>query len=181
MPGSRCTRVVRGTWWIQAVSSRRQWRFTARRKPAASMAKSCPCRGSGCSRRPTARRCGSRAAVLCLVRPAIAPPRRGARQEKPAISSPATPSGSYRELDQDGRQFSFPTTSPSQFDPARCAGRSTAALLRPRGALRHALRPTDGPDSPRRRSAPPDRRARRAGRAPPARRRRAKTSVVRRR
>ena len=24
---------------------------------------------------------------------------------------------SYRELDQDGRQFSFPTTSPSQFDP----------------------------------------------------------------
>jgi glyoxylase-like metal-dependent hydrolase (beta-lactamase superfamily II) len=25
---------------------------------------------------------------------------------------------SYRELDQDGRQFSFPTTSPSQFDPA---------------------------------------------------------------
>ena len=26
---------------------------------------------------------------------------------------------SYRELDQDGRQFSFPTTSPSQFDPAQ--------------------------------------------------------------
>lgn len=25
---------------------------------------------------------------------------------------------SYRELDRDGRQFSFPTTSPSQFDPA---------------------------------------------------------------
>lgn len=25
---------------------------------------------------------------------------------------------SYRELDQDGRQFAFPTTSPSQFDPA---------------------------------------------------------------
>jgi len=25
---------------------------------------------------------------------------------------------SYRELDQEGRQFSFPTTSPSQFDPA---------------------------------------------------------------
>jgi hydroxyacylglutathione hydrolase len=25
---------------------------------------------------------------------------------------------SYRELDQDGKQFSFPTTSPSQFDPA---------------------------------------------------------------
>jgi glyoxylase-like metal-dependent hydrolase (beta-lactamase superfamily II) len=25
---------------------------------------------------------------------------------------------SYREIDQDGRQFSFPTTSPSQFDPA---------------------------------------------------------------
>ncbi|HUN69836.1 MAG TPA: MBL fold metallo-hydrolase [Burkholderiales bacterium] len=25
---------------------------------------------------------------------------------------------SYRELDQDGRQYSFPTTSPSQFDPA---------------------------------------------------------------
>jgi len=25
---------------------------------------------------------------------------------------------SYRELDQDGRQFSFPTTSPSQFEPA---------------------------------------------------------------
>ncbi|HLX79898.1 MAG TPA: MBL fold metallo-hydrolase [Burkholderiales bacterium] len=25
---------------------------------------------------------------------------------------------SYRALDQDGRQFSFPTTSPSQFDPA---------------------------------------------------------------
>ena len=25
---------------------------------------------------------------------------------------------SYRELDQDGRQFVFPTTSPSQFDPA---------------------------------------------------------------
>jgi hydroxyacylglutathione hydrolase len=24
---------------------------------------------------------------------------------------------SYRELDRDGRQFSFPTTSPSQFDP----------------------------------------------------------------
>jgi hydroxyacylglutathione hydrolase len=24
---------------------------------------------------------------------------------------------SYREIDQDGRQFSFPTTSPSQFDP----------------------------------------------------------------
>ena len=24
---------------------------------------------------------------------------------------------SYRELDQDGKQFSFPTTSPSQFDP----------------------------------------------------------------
>ena len=24
---------------------------------------------------------------------------------------------SYRELDLDGRQFSFPTTSPSQFDP----------------------------------------------------------------
>ena len=24
---------------------------------------------------------------------------------------------SYRELDQDGRQYSFPTTSPSQFDP----------------------------------------------------------------
>jgi glyoxylase-like metal-dependent hydrolase (beta-lactamase superfamily II) len=26
---------------------------------------------------------------------------------------------SYRELDQDGRQFSFPTTSPSQFDPVQ--------------------------------------------------------------
>ena len=26
---------------------------------------------------------------------------------------------SYRELDQDGKQFSFPTTSPSQFDPAQ--------------------------------------------------------------
>jgi hydroxyacylglutathione hydrolase len=26
---------------------------------------------------------------------------------------------SYRELDQDGRQFSFPTTSPSQFDPSQ--------------------------------------------------------------
>ena len=26
---------------------------------------------------------------------------------------------SYRELDQDGRQYSFPTTSPSQFDPAQ--------------------------------------------------------------
>ncbi len=26
---------------------------------------------------------------------------------------------SYRDLDQDGRQFSFPTTSPSQFDPAQ--------------------------------------------------------------
>jgi hydroxyacylglutathione hydrolase len=26
---------------------------------------------------------------------------------------------SYRELDRDGRQFSFPTTSPSQFDPAQ--------------------------------------------------------------
>jgi len=26
---------------------------------------------------------------------------------------------SYRELDQDGRAFSFPTTSPSQFDPAQ--------------------------------------------------------------
>ena len=26
---------------------------------------------------------------------------------------------SYRELDQDGRQFSFPTTSPSQFEPAQ--------------------------------------------------------------
>jgi glyoxylase-like metal-dependent hydrolase (beta-lactamase superfamily II) len=26
---------------------------------------------------------------------------------------------SYRELDQDGRQFSFPTTSPSQFEPGR--------------------------------------------------------------
>ena len=26
---------------------------------------------------------------------------------------------SYRELDQDGRQYSFPTTSPSQFDPPR--------------------------------------------------------------
>jgi hydroxyacylglutathione hydrolase len=25
---------------------------------------------------------------------------------------------SYRELDQDGRQYAFPTTSPSQFDPA---------------------------------------------------------------
>ena len=29
---------------------------------------------------------------------------------------------SYRELDQDGRQFSFPTTSPSQFDPAALHG-----------------------------------------------------------
>ena len=26
---------------------------------------------------------------------------------------------SYRELDQDGRQYAFPTTSPSQFDPPR--------------------------------------------------------------
>ena len=26
---------------------------------------------------------------------------------------------SYRELDQDGRQYAFPTTSPSQFDPAQ--------------------------------------------------------------
>ena len=29
---------------------------------------------------------------------------------------------SYRELDQDGKQFSFPTTSPSQFDPAALHG-----------------------------------------------------------
>ena len=85
---------------------------------------------------------------------------------------------SYRELDQDGRQFSFPTTSPSQFDPPalhRSIDRMLA--LGPGGALRDALRPADESDSPRRRPAPADRRARRAGRAPPARRRRAKTSA----
>lgn len=31
---------------------------------------------------------------------------------------PAMRARKYRELDQDGKQFSFPTTSPSQFDPA---------------------------------------------------------------
>lgn len=35
---------------------------------------------------------------------------------------------SYRELDQDGRQFSFPTTSPSQFDP-RALHRSIDRML----------------------------------------------------
>jgi len=32
---------------------------------------------------------------------------------------------SYREFDVDGRQFILPTTSPTQFDPARCTLPST--------------------------------------------------------
>ena len=85
---------------------------------------------------------------------------------------------SYRELDQDGRQFSFPTTSPSQFDPPALHRSIDRMLsLEAGGPLCDALRPADKPDGPRRRSAPPDRRPCRAGRAPPARRRRAKTSA----
>jgi hydroxyacylglutathione hydrolase len=42
---------------------------------------------------------------------------------------------SYRELDQDGRQFSFPTTSPSQFDPPALHGSIDRMLSYGPGAL----------------------------------------------
>jgi hypothetical protein len=113
----------RATSPTRAVSCRRRWRSTAPRRGAGSTARCPRWRPNGSWKRPRARASRS--------------PRDARTGHLFAEDSFGL---SYRELDLDGRQFSFHTTSPSQCDPPALHRSIERMVPRAAGDLRHSFR-----------------------------------------